>query len=642
MSDQPNYKETLNLPRTDFPMRANLARREPEILDRWEKADLYHRIREISSGRTKFILHDGPPYANGHIHMGTAMNKILKDLVVKSKQMAGFDSVYVPGWDCHGLPIEHQVDEELGGRKESMSQVEVRAYCREYAAKYLSIQRQEFKRLGILGDWDDPYQTMAFDYEAITAREFGRLYLKGAVYRSKKPVYWCTHCQTALAEAEVEYGPHTSPSIFVKFPMIDDLSGLYPELAGKTVSVIIWTTTPWTIPSNLAIAFHPDFDYVAVQVGGEVWIMAEGLLNLTMNDFQVTDFQVLAHLDPKKLEGKKARHPLFDRDSVLVLADYVTLEAGTGCVHTAPGHGREDFETGVQYGLDIYSPLNDDGSFTEEVGLFAGLSVSDEATNRAVNQALDEAGALLYQTDIEHEYPHCWRCKKPVVFRATPQWFISMDKTGLRQRALEEIKRCRFWPRWGQDRIYGLIENRPDWCISRQRAWGVPLTIFRCQACGQHHLDQAAVDHIFEIFKAEGASSWFARPVEELLPEGTACPQCGQQNWAKENDILDVWFDSGTSWAAVLLTRDELVYPCDLYLEGTDQHRGWFHSSLLCSVGTMDQAPYNGVLTHGYVVDKDGRKMSKSLNNVVLPQEVIERYGAEILRLWVASEDYTG
>ncbi len=643
MSDKPNFKDTLNLPKTSFKMKANLAQKEPQILAEWERTELYHRLRRQAAGRPKYILHDGPPYANGHIHMGTALNKVLKDFIVKSRQMSGFDAVYVPGWDCHGLPIEHKVDEELGEKKAGMDQVAVRRYCRDYAAKYLNIQREEFKRLGVLGDWERPYQTMDFEYEAVTARELCRLFLDGAVYRSKKPVYWCNSCITALAEAEVEYGPHTSPSIFVKFPMIDDLSADYPELKGKKVFAVIWTTTPWTIPANLAIALHPDFDYVAAEVPsvGEVWILAEGLLQLSMNDFGVTDFTVIARPDPKLLEGKRAKHPLYDRDSVFVLADYVTLEAGTGLVHTAPGHGREDYETGLKYGLDIYSPLDDNGDFTEDVGLFAGQNVSDKQTNLNVINALDEAGALIHQTDISHEYPHCWRCKKPVVFRATPQWFISMEKTGLREKALEAIRGCTWWPRWGEERIYGLIENRPDWCISRQRSWGVPITLFTCRKCGRSHLDEPAMEKIFEIFKAEGADAWFRRPVEDFLAPGTACPSCGAEDWGKETDILDVWFDSGTSWAAVLEARDELTYPSDLYLEGSDQHRGWFHSSLLCSVGTRGQAPYRGVLTHGYVVDRDGRKMSKSLNNVMYPQEIIDRYGAEILRLWVASEDYT-
>ena len=645
MQEKPNFKETLNLPQTEFPMRANLAQREPELLERWYKNDLYGLIRKSSEGREKWILHDGPPYANGNIHIGTALNKILKDLIVKSRQMAGYDAVYVPGWDCHGLPIEHRVQTELGSKMAEMSQVEIRGYCRDYATKYLDIQREEFKRLGVIGDWDDPYQTMKYEYEAVTARELGRLYLQGAVFRSKKPVYWCNDCQTALAEAEVEYGDHTSPSIFVKFRMIDDLGDVAPELKGREVYAVIWTTTPWTIPSNLGIALHPEFKYVAVEVnqegGPQVWILAEGLLQVSMSDFGISDFRVIAQVDPKALEYKKARHPLFDRESLMILADYVTLDAGTGLVHTAPGHGREDFESGLKYGLEILSPLNDDGSYTGEVGPFAGMNVSDPATNQAVNDALAKTGALIHQAGITHDYPHCWRCKKPVIFRATPQWFVSMEDTGLRKKALEAIRGCSWWPKWGEDRIYGLIENRPDWCISRQRAWGVPITIFHCQECGAYHLDQTAVDKIYGVFCEKGADAWFSEPVETFVDQGLACPQCGASSWEKETDILDVWFDSGTSWAAVLKVRPELAYPADMYLEGTDQHRGWFHSSLLCSVAAEGIAPYKGVLTHGYTVDGQGRKMSKSLGNFVAPQQLIKRYGAEILRLWVASEDYT-
>ncbi|MBW2619351.1 MAG: isoleucine--tRNA ligase, partial [Deltaproteobacteria bacterium] len=645
MVQKPDFKETLNLPNTSLKMKANLPQREPAMLARWAEEDLYGLIRRSSAGKPRFILHDGPPYANGKIHLGTVLNKVLKDFIIKSRQMSGFDAVYVPGWDCHGLPIEHQVDQELGRKKEGMSQGEVRRYCRKYAAKFLDIQREEFKRLGVLGDWESPYQTMDYQYEAITARELGRFFLSGAVFRSKKPVYWCTKCRTALAEAEVEYHLHTSPSIFVRFPLLDSITDIFPQAKGLTAAAVIWTTTPWTIPSNLAIALNPDLDYVVASVkragGQEAWIVAEGLLNLTMKDLKISDFTVLGRIDPRALERRKARHPLYDRPSVFVLADYVTLEAGTGCVHTAPGHGREDFETGIEYGLEIYSPLDDDGCYTQDVGPFAGLCVTDKATNQAVNQALEEVGALLHQTKISHEYPHCWRCKEPIIFRATPQWFISMEETNLRDKALKEIKKCDWWPRWGEERIYGLIENRPDWCISRQRSWGVPITIFRCRACGRYHLDEAAVEHVFEVFKAEGADAWFDRPAVELLPLGAVCPGCGAADWDKETDILDVWFDSGTSWAAVLEVRDDLTFPCDMYLEGSDQHRGWFHSSLLCSVGARGQAPYRGVLTHGYVVDKDGRKMSKSLNNVIYPDQIIARHGAEILRLWVASVDYT-
>ena len=634
-----DYKETLNLPKTDFPMKANLVKKEPEMIERWEKQKLYDRIREASKGRKKYTLHDGPPYANGHIHMGTAFNKILKDLIVKSKQMAGFDAPYVPGWDCHGLPIEHKVDTELGSRKAGMSQAEVRKYCRQYAEKWIDIQRSEFKRLGVFGEWDNPYLTMAFPYEATIVREFGQFYLKGSVIKSKKPIYWCISCKTALAEAEVEYEAHSSPSIFVKFPMISDLSHDVPPLKGKRVFIVIWTTTPWTIPANLGIALHPDLDYVAVDVGNDqVLILAEGLTAVCMDTFGIADYKILAHLDPRRLENLKARHPLYDRESLIVLAPYVTLDAGTGCVHTAPGHGREDYETGLQYHLDAYSPVDDNGHFTKDVGLFSGLQVFE--ANASVIQKLREADALLKEQNFSHEYPHCWRCKNPVIFRSTEQWFISMDKTGLRKDALRAIKEVSWIPSWGQDRIYGLIENRPDWCISRQRAWGVPITLFTCLECQQPLLTQNILDHLVGLIERSGADIWFIEPEEKLMPAGTRCEHCGSHRFKKETDILDVWFDSGVSYAACMEARDYLESPSDLYLEGSDQHRGWFHSSLLCSVGTRGRAPYRSVLTHGFVVDGTGKAMHKSAGNVIAPEDLIKKYGAEIIRLWVAGEDF--
>ena len=634
-----DYKETLNLPKTDFPMKANLVKKEPEMIERWEKQELYERIRELCKGRKKYTLHDGPPYANGHIHMGTAFNKILKDLIVKSRQMAGFDAPYVPGWDCHGLPIEHKVDTELGSRKAAMTQVEVRHYCRRYAEKWIDIQRSEFKRLGVLGEWGNPYLTMAFPYEATIVREFGKFYLKGSVLKSKKPIYWCISCKTALAEAEVEYEAHSSPSIFVKFPMISDLTQDIPALKGKNVFVVIWTTTPWTIPANLAIALHPDLDYVAVDVGNnQVLILAEGLMAICMDTFGIRDYRVIAQLDPRRLENLKARHPLYERESLLVLAPYVTLDAGTGCVHTAPGHGREDYETGLQYHLDVYSPVDDEGRFTKDVPFFAGLQVFD--ANSAVNKKLKDAGALLKEQNLSHEYPHCWRCKKPVIFRSTEQWFISMEKTGLRKDALKAIKEVSWIPSWGQDRIYGLIENRPDWCISRQRAWGVPITLFSCTECGKPLLSQKILDHLVRLVEQSGADIWFTEPVEKLLVAGSRCEHCGSERFKKETDILDVWFDSGVSYAACMEARDYLESPSDLYLEGSDQHRGWFHSSLLCSVGTRGRAPYRSVLTHGFVVDGTGKAMHKSAGNVIAPEDLIKKYGAEIIRLWVAGEDF--
>jgi isoleucyl-tRNA synthetase len=633
-----DYKETLNLPQTSFPMKANLASKEPEQLKFWDETGLYFQIRSVSKGKPKYVLHDGPPYANGHIHMGTAFNKILKDIVVKSKQMSGFDSIYVPGWDCHGLPIEHQVDKELGEKKKELSPLDVRKLCREYAKKWIDIQRTEFKRLGVLGEWDNPYLTMNNSYSAIIIKEFGQFALNGGLYKSKKPIYWCISCQTALAEAEVEYQEHTSPSIYVKFPLISDPADLSPKLANKNVSVAIWTTTPWTIPANLAIALHPDFDYVAVDIGdNNVIILAEGLLFACMSAFDIEDYTILDHVPASVMEFRKCRHPLEDRESLLILAPYVTLDAGTGCVHTAPGHGREDYESGLKYNLDIYSPVDNEGRFTSEIKYFAGQNVFE--ANRPVVDKLREVGLLLREEEITHSYPHCWRCKNPVIFRSTPQWFISMEANGLRRKALENIERVTWIPSWGRDRIYSMIENRPDWCVSRQRAWGIPLPLFYCESCEEVLFSKEILDKVVSIVDKEGSDAWFSKTSEELLPEGTKC-SCGGTRFRKETDILDVWFDSGVSHAAVLQSRDYLKFPADMYLEGSDQHRGWFHSSLLTAVGTKGVAPFETVLTHGFVVDGEGKKMSKSFGNVIAPEEIINKYGAEILRLWVAAEDY--
>ncbi len=634
-----DYKKTLNLPVTAFPMKANLAQREPEQLKKWESSQLYQTIRKASQGRPHFILHDGPPYANGHIHIGTALNKILKDFIVRSRQMAGYDAVYVPGWDCHGLPIEHNVEKELGPRKKEMSQGEIRRKCRQYADKFINIQRDEFKRLGGFGDWENPYLTMSYDYEAVIARECCKFALDGSLVHSKKPIYWCCSCQTALAEAEIEYKDETSPSIFVKFPLMDDLSDQLPSLAGKSAAVVIWTTTPWTLPANLAIAVHPDFEYQAVDIGDDqVLILATGLTEACMQAFGVAHYTALGALDPRKLEKKRCRHPLYDRESLIILGDHVTLEAGSGCVHTAPGHGREDYEVGLQYGLDAYSPVDDRGCFTDEVKGFSGQFVFK--ANKAIITALNEKGVLMAQQNLQHSYPHCWRCKQPVIFRATPQWFISMEKTGLRRASLAAIDEVTWIPHWGRERIYGMIENRPDWCVSRQRAWGVPITVFSCSQCGTPHMTPKLMDTIHDLFAAHGADVWFEKSVEELLPAGTTCEHCGSVEFVKETDILDVWFDSGVSHSAVLEARENLRWPADLYLEGSDQHRGWFHSSLLTAVGTRQNAPYKAVLTHGFVVDADGKKMSKSIGNVIAPKEVINKYGAEILRMWVSASDY--
>ncbi len=634
-----DYKKTLNLPNTKFPMKASLAKREPEQLTLWDERRLYEKIRQASKGRELFILHDGPPYANGHIHIGTALNKILKDFIVRSRQMAGFDAVYVPGWDCHGLPVEHNVEKELGPKKFKMSQAEIRKRCRKYAEKYIDIQREEFKRLGVMGEWENPYLTMNYAYEATIARECNKFALEGSLFRSKKPIYWCCSCKTALAEAEIEYHDESSPSIFVKFLLLDDLSHKVHDLAGKSVYVVIWTTTPWTLPANLAIALHPNIIYCAVDTkNGEVLILAKELVEECMKVFGFSDFSVLAEIAADDLEKKRCRHPIYDRESLIILGSHVTLDAGTGCVHTAPGHGREDYEVGILYNLDVYSPVDDRGCFTEETGFFNGQFVFEANPN--IVARLQENKALVAQGKMEHSYPHCWRCKKPVIFRATPQWFISMDKTGLRKSALKEIDEVTWIPHWGRERIYGMIENRPDWCVSRQRAWGVPISIFYCKKCEALYLNRDIIDRIYNLFETHGADIWFEKKAEELLPEDAECQTCGNTTFHKEDDILDVWFDSGVSHAAVLEERSNLKWPADLYLEGSDQHRGWFHSSLLTAVGTRGKAPYKSVLTHGFVVDAEGKKMSKSLGNVVAPEEVIQKHGAEILRLWVSASDY--
>ncbi|ABC77375.1 isoleucine--tRNA ligase [Syntrophus aciditrophicus] len=636
-----DYKDSLNLPKTDFPMKANLAKKEPEQLKVWDEMRIYDRIREAARGRQSYILHDGPPYANGNIHLGHALNKIIKDIVIKSKSMTGCDCGFVPGWDCHGLPIEHQVDKELGEKKTELSQADKRRLCRVYADKYVGIQREQFKRLGVFGEWENPYLTMHYDYEATTVEEFGKLYLGGAVYKGKKPVYWCASCKTALAEAEVEYADHTTPSIYVKFAMISDISAVRPKLSGQKVSIVIWTTTPWTIPANLAIALHEEFIYVAVRFDEEVLILAKDMLDYCIDAFgyQNKPYEILDEFPGAVLEGLKARHPLIDRESVVILAPFVTLDAGTGCVHIAPGHGQEDYEIGMKYGLDNYAPVDADGRFTPDVADFAGEFVFD--ANDSVNRKLKEVGALLGLVNIEHSYPHCWRCKNPIIFRSTEQWFISMEKNELRKKALEAVESVRWIPAWGKDRIYGMIENRPDWCISRQRLWGVPITMFYCESCGAQVMNEEILKHLVGLVRESGADVWYEREAGALLPSGTVCPECHGSEFRKETDILDVWFDSGVSHAAVLEKRPNLNSPSDMYLEGSDQHRGWFHSSLLESVGTRNRAPYRNVLTHGFVVDGEGKKMSKSVGNVIESQQIIDAYGAEILRLWVASEDYT-
>ncbi len=643
-----DWKDTCNLPRTSFSMKANLQATEPETVARWDEMDLYGKIRGARRGAPKYLLHDGPPYANGEIHMGHALNKILKDLVVKSHNMLGFDAPYIPGWDCHGLPIELKVDRELGPKKKQMTTADFRRACRAYAEKYLDIQRRDFKRLGVLGLWEEPYKTLTFTYQAAIVRALGKFVEQDMVYKGKKPVHWCTHCRTALAEAEVEYEPHTSPSVYVEFPMAE---GSVPEfwkrlsdvrragaLAPAEVSVLIWTTTPWTIPNNLAIAFHPDFEYGVYDVDGKAVIVAKDLAEAVGKKVGKTLDKLLATFTGKLMERLVFHHPLYARESLGVLGEYVTLDAGTGAVHTAPGHGADDYHTGVRYGLEIYAPLDAGGHYNESVELFAGLKVWD--ANPKVEEALKARGRLWHREDFDHSYPHCWRCHNPVIFMATSQWFIAMDAKHLRERALKAISETRWIPAWGEARIEGMIANRPDWCISRQRVWGVPIPAMDCTKCGTPVLTKALVDKAAAVFDVYGADAWYERPVEEFIPEGMTCASCGGKEFEREGNILDVWFDSGSSHEAVLPFREDHHWPADIYLEGSDQHRGWFHSSLLVGVGTRGRAPYNQVLTHGFVMDEHGRKMSKSLGNTVAPQDVIKQSGSEILRLWVSMVDY--
>ena len=650
----PDWKATLNLPRTDFPMKANLQTAEPEAIAWWAQIDLYGQLRARRAGAPKYVLHDGPPYANGQIHLGTALNKILKDLVVKSRSMAGFDSPYVPGYDCHGLPIELKVDRELGPKKRQMAPADFRRACRAYAERFIGVMTEEFQRLGVFGDWQHPYLTMDFRYQAAIARALGKCVDRGLVYKGKKPVHWCIHCRTALAEAEVEYEAHTSPSIFVEFPLDDasraELAARVPALAGRDAAVLIWTTTPWTIPSNLAIAFHPEFVYGAYEHDGRVVFIAEELAPRVFAAAKKPGGAPVATVVGATLEGLKFRHPLYDRPSLAVLGDYVTLEQGTGAVHTAPGHGADDYLTGVKYGLDIYAPIGPDGRFTDEVGLFAGEQVFE--ANPAVVEALTERGRLWHYEPYEHTYPHCWRCHNPVIFLATSQWFIRMDgeptvtpdgraPQTLRDAACHAIDRQVQWiPSWGRDRIFNMVATRPDWCISRQRAWGVPIPALDCKKCGEAVLTGAIVEQAASVFDEYGADAWYERPIEEFVPAGLSCAKCGGGDFEREANILDVWFDSGSSHEAVLPFRSELTWPADLYLEGSDQHRGWFQSSLLVGLGTRGTPPFRAVLTHGFFVDEEGRKMSKSLGNTIEPNEIIAKSGAEIIRLWVAMVDY--
>jgi isoleucyl-tRNA synthetase len=655
MTTTQDLRSTLNLPRTDFPMKANLPQAEPRRLEQWKAEGHYAKIRAARKGRPPFVLHDGPPYANGHIHLGTALNKILKDVVVRSRSMAGYDAPYVPGWDCHGLPIELQVDRNLGPKKKQMSPVAFRRACREYAEKFVAIQRAEFERLGVVGEWESPYLTMAPGYQATIVRQLADFVEKGLVYKAKKSVYWCISDRTALAEAEVEYDEsHVSPSIDVRFPLADGersrLEKLVPALAGRNVQAVIWTTTPWTLPANLALAFHPDADYAFYPVDGtqDVLLLAKAVKDQAVARWSAKGNQAgpppslgepLGGAKGAAFEHVRFRHPWIDRDSPGVLGDYVTLDTGTGIVHTAPGHGWDDYLTGVRYGLDIYCPVDEGGFLLPEVERFAGKRVFD--ANPEIVAFLQERGSLLQSGKESHSYPICWRCKNPIIFRATEQWFIGLDGEGkLRERTLTAIGNVKWFPAWGEERIRNMIATRPDWCISRQRLWGVPITAFYCKGCGKPVMRADLCRRLADLFEKEGADAWYEREAKDLLPPGFSCPGCQGGEFEKEKDILDVWFDSGSSHAAVLGHRPDLAWPADVYLEGSDQHRGWFHSSLLIGVATRGQAPYRQVITHGFTVDAEGKKISKSLGNDVDTQKLINTYGAEVLRLWTIMVDY--
>jgi len=643
----PDLKQTVNLPKTSFPMKANLPTSEPKLLERWETERLYHQIRASRAGRPLYVLHDGPPYANGRIHLGTAFNKILKDFIVKSKTMAGFDSPYVPGWDCHGLPIEIKVDSELGSKKAQMSVAEIRRACRKYAEKFIDIQRQGFKRLGVLGLWEDPYLTMSAHYQSVIAGAFVEFLERGYVYKGLKPVHWCIHDRTALAEAEVEYKDHSSPSIWVRFKMVSDPTAVHPDLAGRNVYGLIWTTTPWTMPANMAIAFHPKFEYVAVQVGGDdVYLVATELLQATAKNCGWENYQVIAAVPGAKLEHTVFHHPFLERESLGVLADYVTLEQGTGAVHTAPGHGQEDYATGRAYGIETFCPVDASGRFYHATG--APGTLPEEIIGKTIWQAnpivieiLKQHGALCGLEKLAHSYPHCWRCHNPVIFRATEQWFIGMERNDFRRAALDAIRQVKWIPAWGEERMTNMIATRPDWCISRQRVWGVPITVFYCDACREPVTDRKILDRIVALFREHTADIWYEKTAAELLPAGTKCTRCGHGEFSKESDILDVWFDSGSSHLAVLGNdRWNLPWPADVYLEGGDQYRGWFHSSLLVGTGLKGSAPYRACALNGWVLDGEGKAMHKSLGNSIEPEEVIKHHGAEILRLWSASVDF--
>lgn len=627
-----DYKETLQITKTDFPMRGNLPEREPQMQRWWDEIDIYKLVQERTKGRPKFVLHDGPPYANGDIHVGHALNKILKDIIVRSKSMSGYDAPYVPGWDTHGLPIEHAIIKNEKVDRHKVGITEFRRLCKEYALSYVERQKQQFKRLGVRGDWDNPYLTLTPEYEARQIKVFGEMAKKGYIYKGLKPVYWSPSSETALAEAEIEYKDKRSPSIYVAFKVVDGKGKL-----DEDTEVVIWTTTPWTIPANLAICLHPDFDYSVVQVGDRKFLVASPLLESLQKELEWNDYQVLSTFKGQELEHVVTKHPFYDRQSPIILGEHVTLDAGTGCVHTAPGHGEDDFYVGQKYGLEVLNPIDDRGYFTKEAPGFEGLFYDD--ANKVVTQKLEEAGALLKLGFITHSYPHDWRSKQPVIFRATEQWFASID--GFREELLEAIKKVEWIPKWGEIRLHNMVAERGDWCISRQRVWGVPIPILYCNSCHHEIITDETIDIIAERFRQAGSSIWFEKEASFFLPEGFVCPACGSKDFRKETDTMDVWFDSGSSHEAVLREREELKWPADLYLEGSDQYRGWFNSSLSTSVAVYGEAPYKGVLSHGFTLDGEGRKMSKSLGNVIVPQEVVDQLGADILRLWVASVDFT-
>lgn len=634
-----DYNSTLNLPKTEFPMRAGLPKSEPVTLKKWEDNKVYEKLMEKNEGKPLFVLHDGPPYANGNIHLGTALNKVLKDIIVRYKNMAGFKAPYVPGWDTHGLPTELKARAKAGvGNSATIDDLELRKICSEFASGYIDDQRNQFKRLGGLGEWDNPYITLLPEFEATQIRIFSEMACKGYIYKGLKPVYWCSDCKTALAEAEIEYAEDPCHSIYVKFNVTDDLGKLSALGIDPTKAYfVIWTTTTWTLPANVAICVGPQYNYAVIKCNDEYYIMAEELYKSAMEAAELTDYEVVATIKGSELEYMKTQHPFLDRQSLVIVGDHVTLESGTGCVHTAPGHGVDDYIVCRNYPeIPIIVPVDADGVLTEEAGQFAGLKTED--ANKPIALYLEKTGALFALKKIIHQYPHCWRCKNPVLFRATDQWFCSVDD--FKDEAVKAIQDVEWIPGWGKDRITSMVKERKDWCISRQRKWGVPIPIFYCEECGEALIDKDAMNAVADLFEKEGSNAWYTHEADEILPNGTKCPKCGCNHFSKEKDIMDVWFDSGSSYAAVIQKRPYLHFPADLYLEGADQYRGWFQSSLLTSVATQGTAPYKTVLTHGWVVDGEGRKMSKSLGNGIEPQEIIDQYGADILRLWVASSDY--